>query len=548
MKYITYRKKKAAQRKSSMKTTEDDLKGMIKAAVKEALEEGEDKDDPVEEDIVMDDISTVVSDAIEAVNEKRKSAKEDPIGEDIAEEIISAISEAKSDSEESEEKDDEVVDIADAITQAVEAVNEKRKSRKEDPIGDGDTEEILDAVTSLIDEAVGEKGRKSVSTRRQTKSYNLTYNSPVQRKYSNIYMAGGKVEKKKEKKEVPAPVLMARAIKCMDVWGKGDPERAAYFAKSKYSDEDMSVEFKALSATVGSEGGYLIPEVYADQIIELLYPKTVIFELGAQKVPLANGNLTIPKMTAGSRATWGGEKRKIGASSPAFGNIKLSAKRLQAIIPQTKELLMSSSYSSDQMFANDLMRRMQLGLDYGAFYGRGEEFEPLGIMNNENIEVLDAKKMDKELADANGVITADLPVFVRSKVFMKNIDDSSAGWAMNSMLEGIFMNMKTSTGAYIYRDEMISGKLMGFPYKVSNQIAVKNKMTELVFGNWSDMLVGDQMGLETYTTLDGTWADENGVEHNAFDENMAATRATMYDDIGVRHDESFLRVTNIKVE
>ena len=68
-------------------------------------------------------------------------------------------------------------------------------------------------------------------------------------------------------------------------------------------------EFKALSATNPAAGGYLIPEIYLDQIIELLYSKTVIFELGAQKVPMANGNLNIPKMTGGARATWGGEAR-----------------------------------------------------------------------------------------------------------------------------------------------------------------------------------------------------------------------------------------------
>lgn len=547
MKYITYKKKMASQRKRAMKTTEDDLRGMIKEAVKEALGEEEDKDDG-EEEIVMDNIADVVADAIETINEKRKSAKEDPISEEVAAEIIEAISEDKSE-EEDEDKNDEAVDVTDAIMQAVDSVNEKRKSRKEDSIGEEDTAEIVDAVVELISEAAEEgKGKKELPRARQVKYARTLNRTPVQRKYSSIYMSGGNMERKKEKKEVPAPVLMARAIKCIDVWGQGDPERAAYYAKSKYGDGDMSREFKALSATVGSEGGYLIPEVYADQIIELLYPKTVIFELGAQKVPMEKGNLNIPKMTAGSRATWGGEKRKIESSNPAFGNIKLSAKRLQAIIPQTRELLMSSSYSADQMFANDLMRRMQLGLDYGAFYGTGGDFQPLGIMNNKKIEVLDAKNLGEDFSDSEGKITSDLPVFVRSKAFMKNIDDNYAGWAMNSMLEGVFMNMKTPDGAYVYRDEMISGKLLGFPYKVSNQITVKNKMTDLIFGNWSDLLVGDQMGLETYTTLDGSWTDENGVSHNAFDENMSATRATMYDDIGVRHEESFLRTTNIKVE
>ena len=431
----------------------------------------------------------------------------------------------------------------------MESVNEKRKSRKEDPIGDGDTAEIVDAVAEIIDGMAEEgKGNKAKPVRREMKYARRMPGGQVQRKYGNVYMSGGSMGQEKEKKKVPASILMARAVKCMDVWAGGDAEKAAYFARKKYGDEEMEREFKALSATVGSEGGYLIPEVYADQIIELLYPKTVIFELGAQKVPLANGNLNIPKMTAGSRAMWGGEKRKIQATQPAFGNIRLSAKRLQAIVPQTKELLMSSSASADQLFANDLMRRMQLGLDYGALYGRGQEFEPTGIVHTKGVEVLDARDLEKELADADGSIKADLPIYVRSKAFMKNIDDTAAGWTMNSMLEGIFMNMKTSTGAYIYRDEMAAGKLLGFPYKVCNQIPVEKGVTELFFGNWADLLVGDQMGLETYTTMEGSWTDDQGNEHNAFEENMAATRATMYDDIGVRHEESFLRVKNIKAD
>ena len=69
----------------------------------------------------------------------------------------------------------------------------------------------------------------------------------------------------------------------------------------------------------------------------------------------------------------------------------------------------------------------------------------------------------------------------------------------------------------------------------------------MFFGNWADLMIGDQMGLETYTTLDGTWTDENGVQHNAFEENLTGTRALMYDDIGVRHVESFAYDHNIKV-
>ena len=161
---------------------------------------------------------------------------------------------------------------------------------------------------------------------------------------------------------------------------------------------------------------------------------------------------------------------------------------------------------------------------------------------------MDAKTLSNDdLADSNGKITADIPVFVRSKVLAKNVDDNKLGWAFNSVLEGYLMNLKTTTGAYIYRDEMNTGKLLGFPYRVSNQITTDTSgLTELAFGNWADLLVGEQMGLETYTTLDGSWVDEEGNQHNAFEENLAATRALMYVDIAARHKESFLHVKNIK--
>lgn len=550
--------RKAARTRKSMKMGAGDLQEMIKTAVKEVLDEqkaaegGEGDEDPGDDGV---DLAEILASAVDAVNEKRKSAKADELNQDDTDELIDAILESAGVAEDGKE-DGEETDLEEVIKAACESVNEKRKSAKADPIGDDVVEDLLDAVAEVMSDdpaAEGEKSKKAAgASKRQVKAApGKSAQKPVQRKYSAIYMRGGNGDGmgvQRKKKEVPPAVMFARAVKCLDVFGRQDPERAAYFARKKYDDTDMEREFKALAATSPTDGGYLIPEVYSDQIIELLYPKTVIVELGAQTVPLTNGNLNLPKMTAGSRAQWGGEQRKIRTSQPKFGNIKLSAKRLEAIIPQSRELLMLSTFSADAMFANDLMRRMQLGLDYGGLYGAGAEFQPLGIANNKEVENLDATKLNNtELADANGKITADFPIFVRSKAMGKNIDDIKAGWAMNSMLEGVFMNMKTTTGAYIYRDEMATGKLCGFPYKVSNQIPTVSGQTDLFFGNWADLLIGDQMGLETYTTLDGTWTDEEGIQHNAFEENLAATRALMYDDIGVRHAESFMYCKNIKV-
>ena len=523
-KYIPKTKNTAAPGgRKSVKMEADELTEKIKACVKEALEEqseakaeGEEGDPSVE--AAPGDISALIEQAMDVVAQKWKARKDagEELGEVSTDEVLEAVGELL-DAQEEAKADDGVED----------------EEAKEDEGMEGNEE----------------KGRKAADRPSSTKAApaRKATPAPAQRKYSGIYMSRG-TSATPAKKSVPPAIQLARAIKCLDVFGRHDPDMASFYAWKKYDDAEMAREFKALSATNPAGGGYLIPEVYLDDIVELLYAKTVIFELGAQKVPMANGNLNIPRMTGGARATWGGEGRKIAKSQPTFGNIKLSAKRLEAIVPQTRELLMSTNFSADQMFANDLTRRMELGLDFGAMFGKGGEFQPLGVFADKEVEHLDAKSLSNEdLADSNGKVTADFPVFVRSKVLAKNVDDQKLGWAFNSVLEGYFMNLKTTTGAYIYRDEMTSGKLMGFPYRVSNQITTDaSGLTELAFGNWSDLLVGEQLGLETYTTLDGSWVDEDGVQHNAFEENLAATRALMYVDIAARHKESFIHVKNIK--
>lgn len=517
-KYIPQTKNSAKGRKS-MKMESDELMEKIKSCVKEVLDEREEEkadddaeggDPAVEADPA--DISSLIEQAMDVVAEKRKSRKDDgeELGDITADEVMEAVAELleaeKGDEPDGEEKGDDDDDGEEKDTPAPRARQKKAAARKAAPAAGG-----------------------------------------VQRKYSSIYMSHTSTTPA-NKKSIPPMIQLARAVKCLDVFGRHDPDAAAFYAQRKYDDADMAREFKALSATNPAAGGYLIPEIYLDQIIELLYSKTVIFELGAQKVPMANGNLTIPKMTGGARATWGGEARKIAKTEPTYGNIKLSAKRLEAIVPQTRELLMSTNFSADQLFANDLTRRMELGLDFGAMFGKGGEFQPMGVFVDKEVEHIDAKALSNaDLADATGKITADFPVYLRSLVLSKNVDDQKLGWAFNSILEGYLMNMKTSTGAYIYRDEMTAGKLLGMPYKVCNQIpTTTGGLTELCFGNWADLLVGEQMGLETYTTLDGSWVDEDGAQHNAFEENLAATRALMYVDIAARHKESFTHVKNIK--
>lgn len=495
----------------------DQLKSMIEACSKGDDVPGVTTEDVTTEDVADDvkegeDLGELVNAAINAATEKRKARKE--AGEEVPEEMTA----------------DEVMAELTAIMDAQAAEDAAKEG--EDP----------------DDTKAGRAPSQTKNVKPASKAAVKAGRAPAQRKYSTIFLMNpGAAQQQKEVKKIPADIKLARAVKAYDVFGHHDPERAAYYAKKLYGDEDMAREFKAMSVTSPTGGGYLVPQIYTDEVIEMLYPKTVVFELGARRVPMPNGNLNLPKMTSGTRATWGGEARRIAKTQPTFGNVKLSAKRLEAIVPQTRELLMSTDYSADALFAADLTRRMQLGMDFGAMFGTGGEFQPLGIANNKAIEKVDATALSNTaLADSNGKITADFPVWLEAKVLSKNVDDVSLGWTFNAAVEGYLKNLKTTTGEYIYREEMAGGNLLGYPYKRSNQIPTDSSgKTSIIFGNWADLLAGEQAGLETYTTLDGSWVDENGVQHNAFDENLSATRALMYIDFAVRHTESFIVVNNV---
>ena len=288
---------------------------------------------------------------------------------------------------------------------------------------------------------------------------------PPQRKYASLFLGNGNrgetpdMSLKSRLASMGAQErrrmvygLFGRAVKCIHV-GKGNSDHAAFIAERKFSDTEMAREFKALSATVPSDGGYLIPEVYANEIIKMLYPTTVISALGARRLGMANGNMNIPKMKTGARATFIGENRKTSKSAPKFGNLKLSVKKLTALIPMSNDLLRSTNFDNDVIVGQDITKQMALGVDYGALMGTGDEFQPLGILANKSIEKIDTTNIDELYAD-NGILTAAFPNYLVGAVLKNNAYATSLGFVFNTSVEQYFKSMRDNAGSFIFAKEM----------------------------------------------------------------------------------------------
>lgn len=487
--------------------------------------------------------------------------------------------------------------LAELIAKVFNGICEKRKSVKED--GDIDTADFsMDEIMAEVAEVLGDieyegdgegegeeetkaegsavtpeliakvvealEGIKAAKTEPEVKQEAAAPQPQVQtqRKYASVFMQTGSsrdtgVETKSFKSRIeslPAPErrkmtygMFGRAVKCINA-SAGDVEKAAYTAEHKFDDKEMAREFKALSTISPSDGGYLVPEVYANEIIELLYPSTVVYSLGARRLGMSNGNLNIPKIKTGSRALFNGETRQIPKTAPKFGNLKLSAKKLTALIPMSNDLLRSTNFDNDVIVGQDITKQMALGVDFGALLGAGGEFQPLGIANNKGVLNIDATGLDAAYADAKGVLTAAFPNFLVASVLKNNVYADGLGFVFNTSVEQYFKSLRDSVGSFIFAKEMNeNGTLVGYPYRTTNLLETNGGKTDIIFGNWNDLIIGEQGALEIETSREGSWTDEAGNLVSAFENDQTLIRAIDNVDIGIRHDESFAVAKKVAV-
>lgn len=423
--------------------------------------------------------------------------------------------------------------------------------------GEGVSPELIAAIIAALEG----QGVKSAAGAGEKKSGGPGVQKQPERKYANLFLSTGSgpdgvkqnsfqtriASMSAPERRKTAYGMFGRAVKCIHASG-GDIERAAFTAERKFGDADMAHEFKALSATVPADGGYLVPEVYANEIIELLYPSTVIYSLGARRLGMANGNLNIPKIKTGSRALFAGENRAISRSAPKFGNLKLSAKKLTALIPMSNDLLRSTNFDNDVIVGQDVTKQMALGVDYGALLGTGGEFQPLGITKNKGVLNIDVTSIDTEYSSNQGVLTAAFPNYLVASVLKNNVYADGLGFVFNTSVEQFFKSLRDEVGGFIFAKEMNeNGTLVGYPYKTTNLLETTGGKTQIVFGNWNDLVIGEQGALEIETSREGSWTDDAGNLVSAFENDQTLIRAINNVDTGLRHDESFAVATKVSV-
>lgn len=330
---------------------------------------------------------------------------------------------------------------------------------------------------------------------------------------------------------------ITRAWLCAGEDMNGVPRVLADIYKDKGTADYVA---RTLETSVPTKGGILVvPQVAVEQFIERLAQTAVLYPL-CQQIPMPSGALRIPGYASGPNMGWVGETTKNRASSATFKGINMSSKKAFVMVPISNDLLEEASIDADRILANEIVRLLAELVDNQLINGTKSEHAPGGILTNADIT-------NTSLAAA---VDSDLPAEILARVMDRhvNLEEGTVGWLFNNQIWAALFNLKTTTGAYLFREEMNRGMLLGFPYKRTSYIAnaaTTNNPTKIIFGKFSEILIGVNRELRLERSREAAYYDEDGNVQAAFPRDLTLLMGTFKMDAGFRQPEAIDVTTNV---
>ena len=348
----------------------------------------------------------------------------------------------------------------------------------------------------------------------------------------------------------------ARIVRALAA-AKGDPEKAAAYAKKNYDDAEV---VKALAASTDSAGGVLVPVEYSSEIIELLRPQSVVRRMGAMILPMTTGKMTIPKVKGGAYANYIMENTNIPATDMTFDSVELTWKKLVAMVPISNDLLRYSSPAADTIVRDDLIAAIAQKEDEAFIRGpvSTQQVTPKGLLY---------WAPQSNIIHANASVSLDTVTDALSKAVLAlkeaNVRFVRPGWIMSPRTEMYLLTVRDGYDNYAFRSEMLTGKLFGFPYAVTTVIP-ENITTEdpnnpgqfltvpsaeMYLVDFADAVIGESMQLAIDVSTEASYdifTDQGQVPVSAFTHDQTLIRVITEHDFVMRHPESVAVITGIK--
>lgn len=337
---------------------------------------------------------------------------------------------------------------------------------------------------------------------------------------------------------------LARFVKAQALAQMTGRTAPAILRAQGYANAAAVVE-KALAQSDLGAGGALVPDAFSAELIELLRAKTVVRKAGARTIPMG-ASLTIPKQTAAATAFYGPqENTAITASQQGLGNVQLSEKKLTALTAISNDLIRNASISAEQFVRDDLVAILARREDLAFLRGSGSAFEPKGIIN----WAVAGNKFGQTASSPPTLaeVKADMAKLI-SKLEANDAPMLNVAWVFHPRVKNFLMGLTETTGASAFESMLAQGKFYGgFPFFTTTQLptnlGASGNRTEIILADFSDVIIGDSLGLTIEVFPNGAWSNGGSVV-SGISSDQTAVRAIAKHDIAARHGESVAVITD----
>lgn len=331
-----------------------------------------------------------------------------------------------------------------------------------------------------------------------------------------------------------APKIAGPGSASDSVWLRSDNRPAVVERGQKFADHDVTrsmagVHAAADAAVIGQHGGIgelvrsmstvsgsaVVPTVWAGDIIDRARNHAAVLQAGAQIVPMDAKIVQIGRLTGDPSAAFRAEGGLITASDPTFDNVTLTAQTMSALIVGSIEWF-ADAENVDQVVTEAIAKALGLQLDLVSLYGSitagagtlnlPTPPNPRGVLGTLNAvatsSVLGAAV--NGTAQTAGSFWNELLDTVYTP---QDYNESPTGLIWNSKLARAYAKANDTTGQPLRTPDQLQA-LQTF---VSNQIptytqGTNTKATDLFVGDWSQLLIGQRLGL-TINTLTERYAE-----------------------------------------
>lgn len=278
-----------------------------------------------------------------------------------------------------------------------------------------------------------------------------------------------------------------------------------------------------------ADGGAFVPTEQGG-FIDALRPRLEVAKLNATLLSGLSGNVSLPRQSAASTASWKGETATLDEQSPQFDQVTLTPKRVGAFTQFSKQLFVQTSSEVETLVSNDLIAAVAVAIDKAAINGSGENGEPLGILNEDGI-------LKVAIAASGGPVTWANLVALQKALADANADANPTAYLTNPSVRAKLQGTMFDTGSGVTLwDRALGLGAWGVSTNCPSNLTKGSgtKLSALIAGDFSQLLIG------TF----GEAADVVVDPYTKATEGINRVIINCFVDVAVRRPEYFAAITD----